>query len=60
MKPYGMNKTEYTNSKKAGDYKNSDRGTAVYSAIGARNGLRRYKKAARRAGKAACIEGLEG
>ena len=57
MKAYGMRVVQYENdSKKKGDYKNSDRGTAVYSSTGARNELRHYKKAARRINKAACIE----
>jgi len=59
LKPYGLTKIEYINdSKKVGDYSNSNTGNAVYSSAGTRNALRRYKKAARRANKAAITEGL--
>ena len=57
MKPYGMTKIQYINdSKKVGDYKNSNTGNAVYSSVGSRNALRRYKKVARREDKAFILE----
>jgi len=60
MKAYGLNRKEYeNNSKKVGDLYNSNTGNAVYSAVGARNGLRHHKKAARRLNKAAITEGMD-